>query len=71
MHNYFGYWGMIYNPNSKPIEFDGFKKQAGLISFFMTPKKWIETTAALRFEVYMVTKTVTKIVTKVVTRLVP
>ena len=28
-----GFYETIYNPNSKPVEFDGFKKQAGLNSF--------------------------------------
>lgn len=39
-----GFWESIYNPNFKPVEFDGFRKQAGLNSFVMTPKKWIEST---------------------------
>ena len=34
-----GFWESIYNPNFKPVEFDGFRKQAGLNSFVMTPKK--------------------------------
>ncbi|HEX7847362.1 MAG TPA: KilA-N domain-containing protein [Chitinophagaceae bacterium] len=42
-----GFWETIYNPNFKPVEFDGFRKQAGLNSFIMTPKKWIETTNAI------------------------
>ena len=42
-----GFWEQLYNPNFKPVEFDGFKKQAGLNSFVMTPKKWIETTNAI------------------------
>lgn len=42
-----GLWEMIYNPDFKPVEFDGFRKQAGLNSFVMTPKKWIETTHAI------------------------
>ena len=42
-----GFWETIYNPNFKPVEFDGFKKQAGLNSFVMTPKKWIESTTAI------------------------
>ena len=28
-----GFWEMMYNPNFKPVEFDGFRKQAGLNSF--------------------------------------
>ena len=42
-----GFWETIYNPSFKPVEFDGFKKQSGLNSFVMTPKKWIENTKAI------------------------
>ncbi|HOK39255.1 MAG TPA: KilA-N domain-containing protein [Bacteroidales bacterium] len=42
-----GFWEILYNPNFKPVEFDGFRKQAGLNSFVMTPKKWIESTNAI------------------------
>ena len=42
-----GFWESIYNPNFKPVDFDGFRKQAGLNSFEMTPKKWIESTNAI------------------------
>lgn len=42
-----GFWETMYNPNFKPVEFDGFRKQAGLNSFVMTPKKWIESTNAI------------------------
>lgn len=42
-----GFWETIYNPNFKPVEFDGFRKQAGLNSFVLTPKKWIENTNAI------------------------
>lgn len=42
-----GFWEKMYNPDFKPVEFDGFRKQAGLNSFVMTPKKWIETTNAI------------------------
>ncbi len=42
-----GFWESMYNPNSKPLEFEGFRKQAGLNSFVMTPKKWIESTNAM------------------------
>ena len=44
---FLGIWETIYNPDFKPLEFEGFKKQAGLNSFVMTPKKWIETTNAI------------------------
>ena len=42
-----GFWETIYNPDFKPVEFDGFRKEAGLNSFVLTPKKWIETTNAI------------------------
>lgn len=42
-----GFWEGIYNPNFKPLEFEGFRKQAGLISFLMLSKKWIESTNAI------------------------
>jgi hypothetical protein len=42
-----GFWEAMYNPNFKPIEFEGFKKQAGLNSFVLTPKQWIEKTNAI------------------------
>jgi hypothetical protein len=29
-----GFWETIYNPDFKPLEFEGFKKLAGLNSFF-------------------------------------
>ena len=41
-----GFWELLYNPGFKPLEFEGFKKQAGLNSFVLTPKRWIETTNA-------------------------
>ncbi len=42
-----GFWETMYNTDFKPLEFEGFRKQAGLNSFVMTPKKWIETTRAI------------------------
>lgn len=42
-----GFWETMYNPDFKPFEFEGFRKQAGLNSFVMTPKKWIESTNAI------------------------
>ena len=35
------------NPGFNPIEFDGIKKKAGLNSFILTAKRWIETTNAI------------------------
>jgi hypothetical protein len=35
------------NPGFNPVEFDGIKSQAGLNSFTLTPKQWIERTGAI------------------------
>ena len=37
----------LYNPSFKPLEFEGFKKEAGLNAFTLSPKKWIDTTNAI------------------------
>lgn len=42
-----GFWEALNNPDFKPIEFDGFRKQAGLNSFTLTAKQWIEKTKAV------------------------
>lgn len=42
-----GIWELLHNPNFKPVEFDGFKKEAGLNGFVITPKRWIEATNAI------------------------
>ena len=44
---FLGIWEQLYNPDFNPIEFDGIKKQAGLNSFVLTAKRWIETTGAI------------------------
>ena len=38
---------MLYNPNFKPLEFEGFKKEAGLNAFTMSPLKWVKATGAV------------------------
>lgn len=43
---FLGIWEKLNNPNFKPIEFDGFKNQAGSNSFSLTPKRWIESVNA-------------------------
>jgi len=43
---YLGIWEYLYNPNFKPLEFEGFRKQAGLNAFVLSPQKWAETTNA-------------------------
>lgn len=44
---FLGVWERLNNPDFKPIEFDGFRKQAGLNSFILTAKQWIEKTGAV------------------------
>lgn len=44
---FLGIWEQLNNPDFKVIEFDDFKKQAGLNSFTLTSKQWIEKTAAI------------------------
>ena len=44
---FLGIWERLHNPDFKPLEFEGFKKQAGLNSFVLTPQQWIQTTNAL------------------------
>ena len=43
---FLGIWEQINNPTFNPIEFDGIKSQAGLNSFVITTKRWIEATHA-------------------------
>ncbi len=44
---FLGIWEKINNPNFNPIDFDGFKNEAGSNSFSLTPKRWIESTNAI------------------------
>lgn len=44
---YLGIWEQLYNPDFKPTEFEGFRMQAGLNAFTLSPKKWIEATKAI------------------------
>lgn len=41
---FLGVWERLNNPKFNPVEFDGIKMQAGLNSFSLTPKQWIEQT---------------------------
>jgi len=43
---FLGIWEKLHNPDFNPVEFDGIKMQAGLNSFAITPKQWIEKTGA-------------------------
>ena len=42
-----GIWERLHNPAFNPVEFDGIKKRAGLNSFTLTPKQWIEQVQAI------------------------
>ena len=44
---FLGLWERLHNPDFKPLEFEGFRKQAGANAFTMSPKKWIEATDAI------------------------
>ena len=44
---FIGLWEKLHNSSFKPIEFDGFRNEAGLNSFTLTPKKWISSTNAI------------------------
>lgn len=47
MIEFLGLWERLHNPNFNPLEFEGFRKQAGTNAFTMSPKKWIEATNAI------------------------
>ena len=44
---FLGLWEKLHNDNFTPLEFEGFRRQAGANAFTMSPKKWIETTSAI------------------------
>ena len=44
---FLGVWERLNNPDFKHLEFEVFKTRAGLNSFILTPKQWIETTGAV------------------------
>ena len=43
---FLGVWERLNNAGFKPLEFEGFKNRAGLNSFVLTPRQWIDTTHA-------------------------
>ena len=44
---FLGLWESLHNVNFKPLEFEGFRNQAGANAFTMSPKKWIDATDAI------------------------
>lgn len=39
---FLGLWESLHNPDFKPVEFDGFRNEAGANAFTMSPTKWID-----------------------------
>lgn len=44
---FLGTWEILYNPDFKVVEFDHFKSEAGLHTFTLSVKEWIEQTCAI------------------------
>ena len=44
---FLGIWESLYNPNFNPLEFEGFRKEAGLNAFTLSPHKWTNATNAV------------------------
>lgn len=44
---FLGTWESIYNPNFNSVEFDGFRKSAGLHTFTLSVTEWCEKTNAI------------------------
>ena len=44
---FLGVWERLNNPGFNPLEFEGFRNKAGLNSFVLTPRQWIEATHAV------------------------
>ncbi|HQZ24882.1 MAG TPA: KilA-N domain-containing protein [Flavobacterium sp.] len=44
---FLGTWEIINNPNFKVVEFDHFKKEAGLPTFVLSVSQWVEQTGAI------------------------
>ena len=44
---FLGAWEILYNPDFKVVEFDHFRKEAGLHTFTLSAKEWIDNTNAI------------------------
>ena len=44
---FLGLWETLHNPDFKPLEFEGFRMQAGLNAFTLSPTKWINAVNAI------------------------
>ncbi len=45
--DYLGLWETLHNNSFNPLEFEGFRKDAGLNAFTLSPSRWIEATNAI------------------------
>ena len=45
--SFLGLWEKFNNPSFKPVEFDGFRKEAGDNYFSISPQKWIREVNAI------------------------
>lgn len=44
---FLGLWEQLNNPDFKPVEFEGFRNEAGANTFVLSPQKWITSTNAI------------------------
>jgi hypothetical protein len=44
---FLGLWEKVNNPSFKPVEFDGFRNEAGSNTFVMSVNKWVRATNAI------------------------
>ena len=44
---YLGTWESLYNPQFNSLEFEGFRREAGLNAFTLSPQKWVNVTRAI------------------------
>jgi hypothetical protein len=44
---FLGLWEALHNSDFKPLEFEGFRREAGLNVFSLSPRKWIEAVGAM------------------------
>lgn len=44
---FLGVWERLHNADFNPLEFEGFRNRAGLNSFVLTPRQWIDGTGAI------------------------
>ena len=53
---FLGIWECLYNPSFKPLEFEGFRKEAGLNAFTLSPQKRTGSSRAREFHPHPLTE---------------